>query len=335
LLVIAAALIMVLINSALPLLLGSRIQPSLVVYDRGNSALLRSLRGQCEILVGQARSQAEMESDLSDLPQTYLGLVLPPDLDQRLANGETVALQAAIVHWADRQIADRLASQFSQAASRLTPGQVRIDPQYRIVYPALEGFGQAFMVAQILTVVLLVMGSSLVPILLVEEKEAHTLEALRVAPLKTWQVTAAKGLVGCFYCLLAAVLVIVLNRYLFVSWGLVVLALFAGIAFAVALGLLLGAYSKNPATVGMWGGLALLVLVTSGLLSLFSKPAWPDWLRQLLFWLPGGALIRMFRAATTASPPVWVILAAAVLFFAASAVFYVLANRHLERTFTR
>lgn len=332
LLVILGALIMILINSALPLLLSQRIEPLVLVYDRGSSALLRYLRDQTDIRVGQARSQREMESELGDLPQTYLGLTLPPDFDQRLANGETVDLDATIVHWADRATAARLAGQFSQAAARLTPGKVNIDSQYRIVYPALEGFGQTFMVAQIMTFVLLIIGFSLVPLLLVEEKETHTIDALLVSPARTWQVIAGKALVGFFYCTLAAALILALNSYLFVNWGVVLLAVVAGMTFAVALGLLVGAYSNNPASVGLWGGMVLLVLVASGLLSLFSNAAWPLWLRQLLVWLPGGVLIRMFRSATVGTPQAWIVLGGAGILFALALLIYALAAQRLGRT---
>ena len=273
----------------------------------------------------------EMEDEIGDLPQTYLGLSLPVDFDQRLANGETINLEGILVHWADPETAARLASQFSAAVARLTPGAVSIAGRARIVYPALVGFGQAFMVAQVLTFILLIIGLSLVPILLVDEKETHTIEALLVSPARPEQVVIGKALVGFFYGFLAAAVVILLNGYLFVNWGVLLLAVLAGMAFAVALGLLIGALSNNPTTVGLWGGMALMLLIATGLLSLFSNANWPAWLRELLYWLPSGAMIRLIRSAMLAAPPLWIVLGGAGVLLGLAAVIYALTALRLRR----
>jgi ABC-2 type transport system permease protein len=331
LLILLSSLVMILLNSALPLLLRSRIEPTVLVYDPNHSKLLRTLAEQSELMIGITNSREAMEAELGELPQTYLGLSLPVDFDQRLARGETVLLESSLIHWADRQVVEGLASAFSAEVERLSAGKVSIGSQARLVYPSPVGFGQGLMVAQILAFILFITGITLTPLLLVEEKEAHTLEALLISPARTGQVIAGKALVGFFYGFLAAAVVLLLNRYLFVQWWVVLLAVIAGTAFGVALGLLIGALSNNPTTVGLWGGMALMVLVTAGLLSLFSSANWPAWLRELLAWLPSGALIRMIRLAMLGAPDGQLIWGGAGLLMGLAVILFFLANLRLRR----
>jgi ABC-2 type transport system permease protein len=331
LLIILTSLMMILLNSALPLLLRSRIKPTVMIYDAGRSEAVRTLMKGDDLPISLTRTQQELEADLGGFPQTHLGLSLPADFDQRLAAGETVDLDSFLVHWADRKIAAQLANEFSAAVARLSPGAVDIASQATIVYPATEGFGQSLMVAQIMAFVLLIVGLSLVPILLVEEKETHTLDALMVSPARSGQVTAGKALVGFIYGFLAAAVVVLLNLYLFANWGVLLLAVLAGMSFAVALGLLIGAVSNNPSTIGLWGGMALLLLIATGLLSLLSNANWPAWLRELLYWLPSGALIRLIRLAMLEAPQPWIVLGSAGLLFGLALVIYILADLRLRR----
>lgn len=331
LLILLSSLVMILLNSALPLLLRSRIEPTVLVYDPNHSELLRILVEQSELVIGISNSREAMEAELGELPQTYLGLSLPVDFDQRLARGETVSLESSLIHWADPQVAAGLASAFSAEVERLSAGKVSLSSPARLVYPSLVGFGQGLMVAQILAFILFITGITLTPLLLVEEKEAHTLEALLVSPARTGQVIAGKALVGLFYGFLAAAVVLLLNRYLFAQWWVVLLAVIAGTAFGVALGLLIGALSNNPTTVGLWGGMVLMALVSAGLLSLFSNANWPAWLRELLAWLPSGALIRMIRLAMLGAPDGRLVWGGAGLLMGLAVILFFLADLRLRR----
>ncbi|MCU0489283.1 MAG: ABC transporter permease [Anaerolineales bacterium] len=331
LLILLSSLVMILLNSALPLLLRSRIEPTVLVYDPGHSKLLRTLVDQSELLIGITNSREAMEAELGELPQTYLGLSLPVDFDQRLGRGETILLESSLIHWADPQVAAGLASAFRAEVERLSAGKVSISSPARLVYPSPVGFGQGLMVAQILAFILFITGITLTPLLLVEEKAAHTLDALSVSPARAGQVIAGKALVGLFYGLLAAAVVLLLNRYLFAQWWVVLLAVIAGTTFGVALGLLIGALSNNPTTVGLWGGMVLMVLVTAGLLSLFSSANWPAWLRELLTWLPSGALIRMIRLAMLGAPDSRLIWGGAGLLMGLAVILFFLADLRLRR----
>ena len=66
-------------------------------------------------------------------------------------------------------------------------------------------------------ILLLVMGLTMVgvfvvPTILVEEKEKHTLQAITVSPASYVDVVVGKALVGLFYALLTALILLLLNK---------------------------------------------------------------------------------------------------------------------------
>jgi ABC-2 type transport system permease protein len=158
----------------------------------------------------------------------------------------------------------------------------------------------------ILTVIqLMMMGIALTPVLFVEEKETHTLEALLASPAQPAQIVGGKAAVGIVYGLLAVALILLFNGYLFVRWDLVILALLASLAFSVALGLLLGACCENPATLGLWGGVLVFFLIATTLASAFESASYPAWLSAMLRWLPGNAMLQLLTASMSSAPDLW------------------------------
>jgi hypothetical protein len=103
-------------------------------------------------------------------------------------------------------------------------------------------------------------------------------------------VVGGKALAGGFYCFLAVVVVFFLNRFLVVNWGVAVLAVLLGGAFAVALGLLVGILSDNPTTVGLWGSLLLFGLIGMTMLNTFTNINLPPVIQTLLDYSPTVAL---------------------------------------------
>ncbi len=194
-----------------------------------------------------------------------------------------------------------------------------------MLYPAVDTGGQLSMTSLMIVIVILTIGMALVPLLFIEEKEAHTFEALLVSPASLGQVVAGKAVAGGFYCLIAAVVALLLNRYLFVHWGVALLAVLLGAAFAVALGLVVGYLSDTPATTGMWGGLLLVILMALTGLQAFKGEDWPRFIQALLDWQPGSAMIEMFRISMAGEVPLGLLWTnAAALLVVALAIYLVI-----------
>jgi len=70
----------------------------------------------------------------------------------------------------------------------------------------------SYLVTLFLSMGLIITGVYVVPAILVEEKEKHTLEAVLVTPASFPDLVAGKALVGIVYSLLSAGIVLLLNH---------------------------------------------------------------------------------------------------------------------------
>ena len=191
-----------------------------------------------------------------------------------------------------------------------------------VLYLQAGSFGQVSMVSIVLAVVVFTIGAALVPLLFLEEKESHTLDALLVSPARPGQVVVGKALAGGVYCLLAGGILTLLNIRVFVHLEIALLALMLTALFAVAVGLLLGVLTKNPTNAGVLGSLLMLVLIALSVLGLLS-PAWlPPLLQTALSWLPGPAVFRLYGVALAGVIPAGILLANAGALLAASLLLY-------------
>jgi ABC-2 type transport system permease protein len=306
--ILITSLMMVVVNSSLPLLLKYRSASLIFVVDPGSSQVLRSLKNNTALTIRPVGNQVQLEQALSASLQTSLGVVLPVDFDQRLAKGETVWLTGYAIHWVDLAKVKNLAEKFQNALNQANAGQVAFTSETRRVYPA-EGFsGQPFMIGMIMILLLLTMGIALTPVLVIEEKENHTIDALMVSPAKPQHIVIGKAMVGVVFGLLTAAVILSTNSYLFVHWDVILLAIMVCLVFSVSLGLLLGAFCENPATLGLWGVLVMLFLIGSILATAFQGTGMPQWLSDLLRWLPGTAMLKLVNQSMTGTPDAWVLL---------------------------
>jgi ABC-2 type transport system permease protein len=145
--------------------------------------------------------------------------------------------------------------------------------------------------------------ASLVPYLMVEEKESRTLDALLVSPASIGQVVVGKAIAGMVYGLVAAGVVLAFNRTLVVHWELAILAAACGTLFAVAVGLLLGSIFDNPQNMSLWMGLTLIILLLPAFLSLAASSALPKLPRAIMPWIPSAALTKAIRISFSGSVP--------------------------------
>ena len=324
--ILLGSIFILLSGAALPLLLTSKNLPRMVVYDRGRSALLRTLAARADLRVGIVDSREEMESALVNAPNLAVGLVVPADFDQRAGGGASIALQAYFPHWANPERLSQRAAFFEEQLSQDSWAKVHLDLAGHAVYPPVDLSGRPLMLLLNLVAVILVIGIALVPLLMIEEKEAQTLKVLLVSPAGLGQVIVGKALVGMFYSLIPALVVMLFYRHLFVHWDVAILAVLLTAALAVAAGLLLGILADSPTTASMWGSLLLLLMIGSALLKLFTGLNLPPTVQSALDWLPGSAMLQLFSISQAGKfPPGLLWLNASALLAAIAAISILLA----------
>jgi hypothetical protein len=304
--------------------------PMVVVYDPGRSKILRSLVGGDDLQVILVDSQDEVAEVLSSRVGTLLGITAPANLDQQVSAGQEIMMPGVLMHWSERESGEALAGAFTGLLHQVSRAEVQIEIAQEPVYPPRAGFGRTIFVVQLVGLMILLVGIMLAPLLLVEEKEAHTLEALLVSPARASQIINGKGLVGFLYGAGMTALALLINSYMVVDWGQAILGIVCGLIFAVSIGLLIGAISNNPTTVSLWSAIIFFFLVVGGLASMFVGDNMPV-VKGFLNWFPSGAMMAMIRQSMSAPAPPWVFISQGAFLLLLSAGFYTLACRRLSQ----
>jgi ABC-2 type transport system permease protein len=267
-----------------PLLLQSSNITVVEVYDSGTNEALLALGGADNLRVSRMGSIEQLGEGIQDGNASTVGLVLPEDLDANLARGEPVNLEGRVVFWAGatrrgQQVIAGLEDQLSQAWG--VPISIAVQP----VYPLSTTGGHFGMVIIGLTVAVFGISAILVPILLLEERETRTLDAMLLSPARGWQVITGKALAGMVYGLVTAGILLYFNRYLVINWSWVLSGTLLTIVLSVGIGLLLGLMAQDQQGVNAWVSLVFAVgfvpvmVISLGL-------ALPAWIEQLMVFIP-------------------------------------------------
>ncbi len=287
----------ILSGQALPLMLKLNATPTAAIYDAGNARLLDALRANDQVQVRALRSQDELTIYLTEVTEPQLGLVLPADFDQAIADGASVTLEGYYAHWVSEDEVTALKTVFEDQITQEVGQPVTIRTEGHRLYPSADSGGQPFMATMMLVLATLLMSVSLIPQLITEEKETHTLDVLLISPASIGQIIAGKALTGATYSLAAGGVVLLLNRYMVVQWGLALTALLANIVFSVALGLLLGTLFDNIQNMRLWSGMLLITLIVPVFLLMISHTKWSPTLNTLMTLLPTVQLAKIASLA--------------------------------------
>jgi ABC-2 type transport system permease protein len=320
--ILVGVAIMVGINSLLPLLLRSQNLPTAYLYDEGRSQTVRDLAVGDGYRLVLEDTRETMEAAVAGSPSVVLGLVIPADFDRPTDGQEAIAITGYSTHWAPPEKVNELASFFSEKLGLARERPVQIDVQGHVLYPSIDSISQSFILSLLNVIAILTIGIALVPLLLIEEKEGHTLDALRISPASYGQILFGKFLAGAFYCLLAALVLVLFNRYIFVHWEIAFLAIALGAFSAIAIGLLLGVFSNNPTTSNLWGALVMLAIIGLTMAANFTSPDWPAIVQSVLQWLPGAAMMKLFGLAMVGSYPVGMLWANVAAILGAAGLTY-------------
>jgi ABC-2 type transport system permease protein len=323
--------LVILNGAALPMLLEFRERPAIMIYDEGRSTIIRGFAGRDDFRLAGADSQQEMQEAVSEGPGTWLGVVIPADFDQMAGGDQVVELKGYAAHWADPDKIDRWSAFFEEQLGLATWGAVRIDLAGGEVYPAVDAGGQIALNLMTLIIAVSAIGIVLVPLLIVDEKEAHTMDALLVSPARLSQVITGKVIVGFVYCLVAALVAIFFNRHWIVHWDIALLAMLLVTAIVVAIGLLVGLQVDNPTSAGIWTAPLILFLLLPVLLLFFAGTSLPQWFETLLQWLPGALMLKMFQFSVAGEVPATLLWSNIAALAGMAAGLYLLAGWRMKR----
>ena len=177
-----------------------------------------------------------------------MGLVLPEGFDQQVQENEPVELAAYL--WGESLLKNRLI--LGSSIVFLVREVSGLDAPVEVV-PVTVGDGESLSwearLFPLIVMMTIMMGGTMVPATsLVEEKQKRTLRALVTTPATVGDVYLAKGLAGIVIILFVGAFVLAINQAFGARPGLLMLAVGLAGAFSVALGLLLGTFTKDVNT---------------------------------------------------------------------------------------
>jgi ABC-2 type transport system permease protein len=270
--------------------------PRLVLYDAGSSKWVAELEGSAAFDLVLTDSQEAMEAYVEDMDTVVLGLVLPSDFDARNSNGQDIGLEGYVVHWASDKKIGEVRSFFEEKVEEIIGSPVRIHTEGNIVYSIPDSRGFSFLTSLAAVLVMVIAGAFIVPILVLEEKENKTLDALLVSPADPGLVLLGKAISGSIYCIIAVTAVLVLNHSLVTQWWLSVLAVLCGVSFNVGAGLLLGSIFEVKQQLTIWGFVLINILGIPMFLSIMEDIIPPS-IMTVIHFMPTVALAKVFRVS--------------------------------------
>ncbi len=301
--VVLGMAVMMLSAQVFPFLLKLSATPRAVVFDAGKapdgvSHVISAMAEDGHYRLTEVDSRQALEASLANLNAEVLGLVIPPGFTQTLESGARGRLEGYVV-WARRSAASKLAAEMESYLTTLLSKPVRVETEGNLVYPPPEGTGSQGMTATVLSLILVITGSFLVPYLIFEEKQNHTMDALLVSPANATDITIGKALAGLVYCLTAMAVVLAFNHSNVVNWAVSALAVLVGALFAVGVGLLLGSMFETAQQVGAWSIVPVVVLMAPVMLATLGNL--PPALETLLPWMPTIGLAKLFLLSFSGS----------------------------------
>jgi ABC-type transport system involved in multi-copper enzyme maturation permease subunit len=285
---------------AMRMLVGMSDQPRVGFAGPSGRELVRDLRRETEFPAFALEDQMALEVELGQSFAPALGVLLPDELPPSVAADGTLELTGYYPYWIDPEVVRDTFESVERLLSEMWGATVTISYAGNAVYPTLESTGQMVMVATGLVNALFIIGVYMTPGLIQEEKQTGTFSTLLVSPASMTHIAVGKSLAGLAYCLAAAAVFCLMAAGLIVHWSVIVIAVLAGSAFAVVLGLVIGTFSDEPASMNLWLGLLLVVLLLPVFVGQFASNL-PAWLATVFSLLPTVALSEMVCMSMTAS----------------------------------
>jgi len=248
---------------------------TVVVHDPGSSRLVTALQQMPDVQILEVASDDQVVESVRE-NRAVGGLVIPSSFDSAVEAGDQPELTAYLNYQqgeVKRRIFQRL---MQQQIATLRP------PPASIVWtdidaPESEAQSSSYLIENFILVVMLVFpiattGVMMIPLLLIEEKEKHTLSFLLVSPASTTDVVIGKALTGLIYGLAITGVVVALNQGWKGNWPVTFLALFLGSLFTIPVGLLLGTFFRNAMQLNTWVTVPVVLLMLPSWISTGQVP---------------------------------------------------------------
>jgi len=239
---------------------------------------------------------------LRDIETPGIGIMLNENIEELQANPSAIELEGYVPYWMKSSQISTLKASVERELASYWDHPVEIRTSGNLVYPTMDSmaFGKGFIAAAGLILGFVIMGLSMAPQLIIEEKENQTLQAVMVSPASLSHFILGKAVAVLFYTTIITIIGLFFVGPLVLHWGIILIAIIIGMMTIIIPGLLVGVLLKNKQQASIW----IWVLFIPTMLPLFLSivRVLPDVLQKIIDWWPMVALFRLVRAGLTYQP---------------------------------
>ena len=252
--------------------------PKLGIVDEGDSQFIIMIQELDSIESREYESVNDMKQAVED-GKVDMGILVPSCFDDYITEGEPTEIKAYI--WGESLAKSRtiigvtIADMIRELAGQEAPVEINTTTLGEDV-----GIPWSDRLLPLIVLVAIFLGGLMLPATsLATEKEKRTLPALAVTPVSLSDIFLAKGLLGFILSVFMGILILVLNQAFGSEPLLLVLILVFGAIMAAELGMLLGAFVRDFATLFTIWKTAGIILFAPVFVFLF--PQIPEWVGKI------------------------------------------------------
>lgn len=300
---VITALFLVIFYNYMPDLTRGDELPLMVIYDPFGYIEYEDTAGITDFNYRVEQDEGAFLHILRDMETPVIGLTLEEDLHNLKANSPLI-LQGYYPYWMkSSQIADIITTA-DMTLEKIWETPIEFNKEEKIVYPIMDdyAYGKTFIATAGLLLQLAIMGLSMAPQLIVEEKESHTLQAIVVSPANLSHFILGKTLAVLFYTFLTTTIGLFFVGPLIIHWGLVLTALLIGMLTIIIPGILLGVLLESKQQIHIWVWVMFIPVILPIFFSVVR--VLPNNMMNFIDWWPTVALSRLLRVGFTLNPPI-------------------------------
>lgn len=298
---IVIALLMVLFYRYFPLLTSSGDTLNVLLYTEGGAAqngLVTALDRSPALALYTYDSRERLMDVFVGAEDVELAVVLDETAVAQQQAGDPITLDGYVMYWVPADKRAELKALVEEDLSAQLGQPVTLDLTGHDVYFNADTFFFVFSSTIALLFITVMIGISLIPNLMVEEKQAKTLDALLVSPASAAHLVAGKAIAGLFYGLLGSAVVLLVFHYLIIQWSLAIIAAVLSTLFMTAVGLLLGSTVKARAQLQLVAWFAIIPLLIPVILVALEGLV-PEGAIAIMNWIPTVLVAQIFRLSLT------------------------------------
>ena len=323
---VITALFLVIFYYYLPDLTRGDKLPILVILDPSEQFSQEDIAQFTGFSLGHVYEEEDFLNLIRDIDTPGIGIVVEKE-QLNSQSGDLISIPGFYPNWMKPSQIDEVKNNAELMLEEQWQTPVEIATEGNIVYPVMDNyaFGKTFIASAGLLLQIILMGLSMAPQLIIEEKDSRTLQAIMVSPANLGHFVLGKTIAVLFYTCLTSAIGLCFVGSLVIHWGLTITALLIGMLTIITPGVLLGVLFESKQQMSIW----IWVLFIPTMLPLFLSVVrvLPEPLMKIVDWWPTTALLRFLRAGFTLNPPVSTYGIEAIYLLSLSLIFLGLTRR--------